>query len=841
LAIRPGNEFAGFDSEASAWYSFTFDDNTALQRWDLEIRAPIGRELTARLLDAAGAELERGNADEHGLILFADLAPDPTTWYVELTTPEPGFVHAIGTRAVGLRVEGEEAEPNDQFALANRIELSQPLTGRIGPGDAADQFVFRVDEAMAEQLMTLRLDGMPSGDARFCLLTADGVEAQCRGGPTPIELPDLMLGAGDWGLRIGDAPTDIEYSVALQAQGPIEDGVEAEPNDSLAFASGLPSSFRVRGRFAGDDTDFYQLVITDEAQLWRFQVVGEEIFEVGYYNGDGRQKATLRAEPGQRRLRLDDLFLLPGRHYLRVQGRDGGEYTLLARAAGPPNPDGELEPNDASNRQRLAFGQTRVGLLADPTDADHYRFFLAHWDHIRLTVQPPADGVVDPDITWYDQAMADGQLYIPFINNSLVAFSSQVVRGREAVNLIPFAMQPLLREWYGEPYALQTMLNDYRPGLGSSSAEWTLKTAAQALAPRAGTKANVVITDAETPHDGEMWMEMQTVQPRIFSMGVAGALIDEQNRLRDWASVNGGHFTQLIYEGEMEVAFDRATTLMQRPAGYTLMVESEFRELPGPGRLSVVAGQGGDSGGGAAVELILDASGSMLQRMDGRRRIDIAKEVLTGAARDLIPAGTPLALRVFGHREPDACRTDLEIPLGPLNPGAAAATIDGIQAMNLARTPIADSLAAVEADLGGTAGGAVVVLVTDGEETCNGNPESVITSLRDRGVDVSLNIVGFAIDDVELAAQFEAWAELGGGRYFAANDPEDLSDALEVALRVLFTVYDQGGNEVAVGEVGGDPVELEQGVYRVVVNTAERRIFDAVEVQGESDVELVFD
>jgi hypothetical protein len=113
--------------------------------------------------------------------------------------------------------------------------------------------------------------------------------------------------------------------------------------------------------------------------------------------------------------------------------------------------------------------------------------------------------------------------------------------------------------------------------------------------------------------------------------------------------------------------------------------------------------------------------------------------------------------------------------------------------------------------------------------------------MRDRGVDVSLNIVGFAIDDVELAAQFEAWAELGGGRYFAANDPEDLSDALEVALRVLFTVYDQGGNEVAVGEVGGDPVELEQGVYRVVVNTAERRIFDAVEVQGESDVELVFD
>src|SRR5690606_23390906 len=113
---------------------------------------------------------------------------------------------------------------------------------------------------------------------------------------------------------------------------------------------------------------------------------------------------------------------------------------------------------------------------------------------------------------------------------------------------------------------------------------------------------------------------------------------------------------------------------------------------------------------------------------EGERRINIAKNMLTDAVRELIPAGTPVALRVFGHREPDACRTDLEIPLGPLNPDAAAATIAGIQAMNLARTPIADSLAAVEADLAGAAGGAIVVLVTDGEETCDGNPAAVITA-----------------------------------------------------------------------------------------------------------------
>ncbi len=141
VAVRPGNEFAAFDSAATAWYSFTFDELTAAQRWDLEVRAPIGREMHARLLDTAGQELARGSTDAHGQILFTELAPGPTTWFVELTMPEPGFIHAIGTRAVGLRVEGEEAEPNDRIALANRVELTQPLTGRISSVDG-DYFRF---------------------------------------------------------------------------------------------------------------------------------------------------------------------------------------------------------------------------------------------------------------------------------------------------------------------------------------------------------------------------------------------------------------------------------------------------------------------------------------------------------------------------------------------------------------------------------------------------------------------------------------------------------------------------------------------------------------------------
>jgi hypothetical protein len=453
------------------------------------------------------------------------------------------------------------------------------------------------------------------------------------------------------------------------------------------------------------------------------------------------------------------------------------------------------------------------------------------WLHLA---EPPRNVI----FSWDTSASVNA--YIPLINNSLVAFSGEVVPGQEAVNLMPFPMSPLLDRWYGEPYVLQTVLNDYRRASGSSSAELTLKGAAVELAPRAGTKAILVVTDGATVHDGAMWNEMRKAQPRIFAVQVAGSDMWNLNVMRDWASINGGHFTQLLYQGEMEIAFDRASTLMHRPAGYTLLVEGEFREAPGPGLLTVVTAEGASAAGGAAVELILDASGSMLQRMEGKRRIAIAKEVLTEAVTQHIPAGTPVALRVFGHKETDSCRTDLEIPLGPLNPAAAAATIAGINAMNLARTPIADSLAAVESDLQGVSS-AVIVLVTDGEETCEGDAGTTIEALQAKGLQVSLNIVGFAIDDVELAAQFESWAELGGGRYFAANDQGGLSESIEQALRVTYTVYDRGGNEVATGQVGAEPVELERGVYRVVVRTSPQQTFEDVEVQGEDEILLELD
>lgn len=232
----------------------------------------------------------------------------------------------------------------------------------------------------------------------------------------------------------------------------------------------------------------------------------------------------------------------------------------------------------------------------------------------------------------------------------------------------------------------------------------------------------------------------------------------------------------------------------------------------------------------AGLELILDASGSMLQRLDGKRRIEIAKEVLIDLVENQLPPGTPVAMRVFGHREADSCRTDLEMPLAPLAVGATVAQIKKIQAMNLAKTPIAASLAQVANDLAGVEGQRLVVLITDGEETCGGDPAEAITKLKEAGIDIRVNIVGFAIDNDDLKKSFALWSDLGGGNYFDARNASQLSDSISGALQIPYDLINEAGEVVAEGLVGGYPVEVPAGTYSLKTRETPAREVKGVEI-----------
>jgi hypothetical protein len=158
--------------------------------------------------------------------------------------------------------------------------------------------------------------------------------------------------------------------------------------------------------------------------------------------------------------------------------------------------------------------------------------------------------------------------------------------------------------------------------------------------------------------------------------------------------------------------------------------------------------------------------------------------------------------------------------------------------MNLARTPIGASLGLVRQDLGAVEGPIVVVLITDGEETCDGNAAAEIAALTASGIDVRVNIVGFAIEEQQLRETFQEWARAGNGRYIEANDAAELAAAMGASLQLPFEIVAPDGEAVAAGIVGGDPLRLSAGSYVVrVLGPSPRELPVTIEPNGDHTVD----
>jgi hypothetical protein len=285
----------------------------------------------------------------------------------------------------------------------------------------------------------------------------------------------------------------------------------------------------------------------------------------------------------------------------------------------------------------------------------------------------------------------------------------------------------------------------------------------------------------------------------------------------DYAYTSSGNPVRIdapLEPGEYEIRYALAQS-------QTTLARTPLRVTPGavrPGAVQVLAPATARPTD-RTVHVILDASGSMLQRLGAERRIDVARRTLTKLVTTTLPAGTPFALRAFG-RAADSCDTDLVVPLGPLDPAKIAQTTRSLEAKNGARTPLGASLDAVGADLRAARGERLVILLTDGEETCNGDPAAAIERLQKSSPAAVVNIVGFAVDEPALAATFRQWATLGGGAYFDARDAAALDRAMAESVQPRFELVDARERVVARGRVGGEPVAVMPGDYRVRVRGA---------------------
>ena len=172
--------------------------------------------------------------------------------------------------------------------------------------------------------------------------------------------------------------------------------------------------------------------------------------------------------------------------------------------------------------------------------------------------------------------------------------------------------------------------------------------------------------------------------------------------------------------------------------------------------------------------LILDCSGSMWGRVDNQPKISIAKSVLLELVSQ-VPEQVELGLMAYGHRRKGDC-ADIEM-LNPLGAGKSdlQKVINGLSPKG--KTPLSGSLQMAGEQLAARESETTLVLVSDGLETCQGDPCKTVEALKQKGIKLVVHVVGFDVGSTD-ASQLKCIAQAGGGRYFAAANLKELKDAL---------------------------------------------------------------
>ena len=221
-----------------------------------------------------------------------------------------------------------------------------------------------------------------------------------------------------------------------------------------------------------------------------------------------------------------------------------------------------------------------------------------------------------------------------------------------------------------------------------------------------------------------------------------------------------------------------------------------------------------------AVEIVVDASRSMWGRMGGEPKMAVAKEILEDVSY-WFPEDLDLALRAYGNSSPsddnDCADSTLLVPFGEENREPIRREIAGLRP--LGQTPIAYALNQAARDFGALRNDRALVLVTDGIESCGGDPVQAARELREQGIMVHL--IGFGLGNAadEDAASLQAVADASGGHYVTAGSAEELKKALAQTVGTSFSVF-KGSTEVANGYLGSDdPLFLPGGDYRVELDS----------------------
>jgi len=178
------------------------------------------------------------------------------------------------------------------------------------------------------------------------------------------------------------------------------------------------------------------------------------------------------------------------------------------------------------------------------------------------------------------------------------------------------------------------------------------------------------------------------------------------------------------------------------------------------------------------VVVAIDGSGSMAGRIGGQTKLDLARDAATRFL-DGLPPSVEASLLVFGQQgdnsEAGKARSCAGVDLlAPMSNDRARLGVAVSRIRAVGWTPLAAGLARAEALLAqsATPGEQVIYVVSDGEETCGGDPVATARRINGGATRAIVNIIGFGLPSSEAEA-LRAVSVAGGGHFVNVSSRAD--------------------------------------------------------------------
>jgi hypothetical protein len=240
------------------------------------------------------------------------------------------------------------------------------------------------------------------------------------------------------------------------------------------------------------------------------------------------------------------------------------------------------------------------------------------------------------------------------------------------------------------------------------------------------------------------------------------------------------------------------------------------------------------------VEIILDGSGSMAEKIGGETKMDAAKRVINQII-DGLPNKPNLnvGFRAYGYQsagsEHNCQDTKLLVPIKGVDKQALKNATNSISAKGY--TPIAYSLGQAAKDFPtGEKNYNTVILISDGIESCGGNPSDVAKQIYEQtGLRINTHVVGLGVGSND-AKTLETIADNAGGTYNTAKDVDALNSALSSVIKKIIS----GGTlHVSFKNSDGKPFQATQTLsYRPQGEEVIRNRAVPLDSNGEAIVPL---